>query len=135
MTVFTEQELKGWKLFNSLSLNCYQCHSGFNFTNYAFENNGLAKVYSDSGRALMTKKEDDLAKFKVPTLRNIEMTSPYMHDGSLSSLEEVIAHYASGGLRHKNQSTLIKGFKITKKEQAALLAFLSTLTELPLKQE
>lgn len=125
----TAQELKGWKLFNQPKLNCIQCHSGFNFTNYAFENNGLYKSYQDSGRALISKKPKDLAKFKVPSLRNILITYPYMHDGSMNSLDEVIAHYASGGKGHVSKSDLIQGFKINEDEKNALIAFLKTLTD------
>jgi len=125
----TEQEMQGWKLFNSEELNCSQCHSGYNFTNYAFENNGLYEDYQDSGRALITKQPEDLAKFKVPTLRNIALTYPYMHNGSVETLKEVIDHYASGGKGHTSQSHLVAGFEITPDEKEALLAFLQTLTE------
>ncbi len=126
---FTEQEMYGWELFNRTDLNCIQCHNGYNFTNYSFENNGLYKTYQDSGRALVTKKESDLAKFKVPSLRNIALTYPYMHNGSIYSLDEVIDHYASGGKRHDSKSDLIKGFVIGVDEKKALISFLRTLTE------
>ena len=125
----TQKEKTGWKLFQNSKLNCIQCHSGFNFTNYSFENNGLYTSYSDSGRALITGKKQDIAKFKVPSLRNIAITYPYMHDGSVKSLEEVIDHYSSGGKGHISQSTLIKGFTIQDNEKEALIAFLKTLTE------
>ncbi|MBL4710390.1 MAG: cytochrome-c peroxidase [Flavobacteriales bacterium] len=125
----TEHEMNGWKLFKTPELNCIKCHSGYNFTNYAFENNGLFEIYQDSGRALITNQPEDLAKFKVPTLRNIVLTYPYMHNGSFSSLELVIDHYASGGKKHRSQSNFIKGFEISKNEQSALIAFLETLTE------
>ena len=125
----TSEEKAGWKLFNSTKLKCIQCHNGYNFTNYSFENNGLYTSYSDSGRALMTGREEDVAKFKVPSLRNIAITFPYMHDGSFSSLEEVINHYSSGGKGHVSQSEFIKGFSITAEEKKALIAFLNTLTD------
>ena len=125
----TKQEMNGWALFKSSELNCIECHNGYNFTNYAFENNGLSEVYQDSGRALITNQIKDLAKFKVPTLRNIAITSPYMHDGAFTSLEAVIDHYASGGKKHSSQSSFIKGFDISKNERAELKAFLETLTE------
>ncbi len=125
----TAQEMKGWTLFNSPELNCIQCHNGYNFTNYSFQNNGLYTVYKDSGRAPITKEETDLAKFKVPTLRNITITHPYMHDGSFTSLEAVIEHYASGGKKHPSQSDLIKGFDLTAEDKKALIAFLETLTD------
>jgi cytochrome c peroxidase len=125
----TTEELKGWELFQSEELNCIQCHGGYNFTNYAFENNGLDKTYADSGRAGITKAAVDLAKFKVPTLRNIAITYPYMHDGSVESLDEVIVHYAKGGVGHVSQSSLIAGFHMSDIEKKSLLAFLNTLTE------
>jgi cytochrome c peroxidase len=125
----TDEEMTGWKLFNNSKLNCIQCHSGYNFTNFAFENNGLYKTYQDSGRALITKQPEDLAKFKVPSLRNIAITYPYMHNGSMNSLEEVIDHYSAGGKGHVSQSELIKGFEINPDEKKALIAFLKTLTE------
>lgn len=125
----TQEEKMGFELFKSAKLNCIQCHNGYNFTNYSFENNGLYASYLDAGRALQTKREEDLAKFKVPSLRNVSITYPYMHDGSLHSLEEVIDHYASGGKGHTSQSKLIKGFKLQAHEKKALLAFLKTLTD------
>lgn len=125
----TEQEKTGWKLFQSSELNCIQCHSGYNFTNYAFENNGLYLNYADSGRALITGLEEDLATFKVPSLRNVSITYPYMHDGTVNSLEAIIDHYASGGQDHPSKSAFIQGFDITPIEKKALIAFLKTLTE------
>jgi cytochrome c peroxidase len=125
----TPEEKAGWKLFNNSELNCIQCHGGYNFTNYAFENNGLYANPTDSGRALITELNDDIAKFKVPSLRNISITYPYMHDGTFQSLGDVIDHYASGGQNHVNQSELINGFQITAAEKKALIAFLKTLTE------
>ena len=125
----TQKEMEGWQLFKGTRLNCIQCHSDYNFTNYSFENNGLYATYADEGRALVTKRKEDIGKFKVPTLRNIAITYPYMHDGSLSSLEQVIDHYASGGKKHEYQSDFIKGFSISEREKEALLAFLGTLTD------
>jgi cytochrome c peroxidase len=125
----TPEEKAGWKLFNNSELNCIQCHGGYNFTNYTFENNGLYANPADSGRALITGLNDDIAKFKVPSLRNVSITYPYMHDGSVQSLAAIIDHYASGGQNYKTQSKLIRGFKITKEEKMALVAFLKTLTD------
>ncbi len=127
--ILLEAERNGLELFFSEKTNCSSCHSTSNFTNYAFENNGLYTTYQDSGRALITHSQEDLAKFKVPTLRNISVTYPYMHDGSIISLDEVITHYASGGKKHSSQSSLVSGFEITKQEQAALISFLYTLSE------
>ncbi len=122
-------ELRGMELFFSDSLACGSCHSGFNFTNYAFENNGLYSEYADEGRYRLTGLEEDRARFKVPTLRNIEITSPYMHDGSFNSLDEVIDHYATGGAGHPSKSELLQGFTITENQKKELIAFLESLTD------
>lgn len=120
---------RGKELFFSTKTNCSSCHSGFNFTNYSFENNGLHEVYAQLGRQRVTGKPEDNALFKVPTLRNIALTAPYMHDGSLATLEEVIEHYNSGGKQHKNKSDKIKPLSLTSQEKANLLAFLHSLTD------
>jgi len=121
-------ELRGKELFFSAKANCSLCHGDFNFTNYAFENNGLYKTYADSGRMRLTRNEQDRALFKVPSLRNVELTAPYMHDGSMETLEQVVAHYNSGGRFHKNNN-LIKPLDLTKQEQKDLVAFLKSLTD------
>lgn len=125
----TENEKKGWALFQSDRLQCTQCHKGFDFTDYSFQNNGMYQNYADSGRALFSGRKEDIGKFKVPSLRNVAITYPYMHNGSVGSLEEVIAHYASGGKQHPNQSEYIKGFELNEKEKKALIEFLQSLTE------
>jgi cytochrome c peroxidase len=121
--------LKGENLFFSDRTNCFSCHGGFNFTNYQFQNNGLYEKYSDIGRKRLTGNDEDLAKFKVPTLRNIALTAPFMHDGSLQNLEEVIEHYNSGGKNNAQKSELIKPLNLTDKEKKYLLAFLQSLTD------
>lgn len=121
--------LRGKKLFFSTKTNCLQCHSGFNFTNYAFENNGLYNVYADSGRMRLTRLESDRARFKVPTLRNIEVTGPYMHDGSFKTLKEVVHHYNTGGKSHPNKSILVKPLHLSETEEDDLVAFLQSLTD------
>jgi len=128
-TKFTNQEKKGMKLFYSHELNCSSCHNGFNFTNYGFKNNGLYSDYEDIGRMRFSKDSSDIALFKTPSLRNIEVTGPYMHDGSIATLKQVIAHYNSGGKNHKNKSKLIKPLGLNDKEVEALEAFLITLTD------
>jgi cytochrome c peroxidase len=125
----TDSELKGMQLFFSDSLNCSKCHEGFNFTHFSFENNGLYKEYKDQGRQRVTVRPQDEGKFKVPTLRNIQLTAPYMHDGSLSTLDTVIDHYAQGGKHHKNQSELIQGFTLSTQNKTDLINFLNTLTD------
>ncbi|HTN17496.1 MAG TPA: cytochrome c peroxidase [Chitinophagaceae bacterium] len=119
----------GKQLFFSERTGCSKCHGGFNFSNYAFENNGLYRQYADSGRMRLTRDESDRAKFKVPSLRNIAFTAPYMHDGSVGSLEAVVAHYNAGGAEHPNKSKLIRPLGLNKAEQAALVAFLNALSD------
>jgi cytochrome c peroxidase len=124
-----EEEKAGMSLFMSERLSCSECHGGFNLTNYAFENNGLYEDYQSLGRKRLTGLDEDLARFKVPTLRNLELTSPYMHDGSLEEIDDVIEHYNSGGKDHVNKSHLIKPLNLSEKEKGQLKAFLLTLTD------
>lgn len=128
--ILNESEIRGMNLFFSEKTNCSQCHSGFNFSNYEFMNNGLYEVYPDSGRKRLTNLASDLALFKVPSLRNVGITGPYMHDGSLKTLEQVLAHYNRGGTNHINKSNLIKPLNLSLEEQKDLVAFLNTLTDL-----
>ena len=125
----TEEEQKGMNLFFSDRTNCSDCHSGFNFTNYQFENNGLYETYNDPGRKRLTGLDSDLAKFKVPSLRNIDVTAPYMYDGSLPDLEAVINHYNSGGKQHPNKSEKIKALQLSQDEKKQIIAFLKSLTD------
>jgi len=124
-----EDEKAGMNLFYSEKTNCSGCHSDFNFTNYAFENNGLYAEYPDEGRKRLTGKPEDDALFKVPTLRNIALTAPYMHDGSIASLDAVIEHYNTGGQLHINKNNLIKPLNLTAVEKEQLLTFLRSLTD------
>jgi len=124
-----DQEKQGLQLFLSDKTNCSKCHTGFDFTNYAFENNGLYTVYADSGRFRVTGIETDRAKFKVPSLRNIELTAPYMHDGSKQTLESIVEHYNSGGVIHPNKSQFVKPLGLTQEEKDDLVAFLKSLTD------
>lgn len=125
----SESEQRGMALFFSDSLACSSCHGTFLFTNQQPENNGLYEQYTDSGRYILTGLQEDIGRFKTPTLRNVELTKPYMHDGSISSLEEVIAHYESGGMNHVNQSAILKGFTLTETERDELIEFLNSLTD------
>lgn len=119
----------GLRLFNSESLKCSQCHSGFNFTNYTFQNNGLYENDIDEGRKRLTGKEEDRSLFKVPSLRNVAITYPYMHDGSLQSLEAIVEHYSKGGNPNPHKSELIKRFTLSKQEKIDLVNFLKSLTD------
>ncbi len=125
----SDSQIRGMNLFNSERLNCSKCHGGFNFTNYAFENNGLALVYADNGRERLTGNQEDRALFKVPSLRNVELTAPYMHDGSIKTLEDVIDHYNSGGMDHPHKSQLIKALYLSAREKEDLINFLRSLTD------
>ncbi len=122
-----QNEIEGMKLFSSLY--CVKCHSAPYFTNFKPENNGLYKVSKDEGRFRVTGLQSDLAKFKTPSLRNVGLTAPYMHDGSLKTLEDVIAHYAKGGNNHINQSKEIKSLKLSEKDRKNLVLFLKALSD------
>lgn len=123
------EALQGKNLFESERLNCTACHSGFNFTNNHFENNGLYSQYTDRGRARITLDTTDNGKFRVPSLRNVTLTGPYMHDGSVSTLEEVINHYEKAGQNPTIlQSDKIKPFKLSAAEIQSLIAFFESLT-------
>ena len=120
---------RGWKIFSE-KLYCIQCHPAPYFTNFNAESNGLYADYSpDHGRFRIFHDTSDMGKFKVPSLRNIELTFPYMHDGSMNSLDEIIDHYMKGGEDHFNKSKIIKPFKLTSQERHDLKAFLNSLTD------
>ncbi|MEL7221354.1 MAG: cytochrome c peroxidase [Bacteroidota bacterium] len=121
--------LRGKALFFSERTQCSSCHSGFNFTDYRFANNGLYAQYSDEGRFRLTGNEQDMAVFKVPSLRNVGLTAPYMHDGSLATLADVVAHYNSGGEDHPNKSPLLQPLFLSAQEQNDLVTFLAHLTD------
>lgn len=125
----TPSQIRGLDLFKSSRTNCSGCHSDFNFRSESFENNGLYFDYPDSGRISVTFLPEDRAKFKIPTLRNVEVSGPYMHDGSFSTLREVVDHYAQGGQGHPNQSSLINGFSVSEQEKEDLVNFLMALTD------
>lgn len=122
-------ERRGMELFFSEKANCFACHGGFNFTNYAFANNGLYMVYEDDGLARVTGKEEDKHLFKVPSLRNAELTGPYMHDGSMQTLREVVEHYVSGGTSHPQKSEEIRPLMLSEREKQDLVNFLRSLTD------
>ncbi|WP_439584326.1 cytochrome-c peroxidase [Dyadobacter bucti] len=127
------QEKEGMSIFQK---NCSSCHQGELFTDYSFRNNGLTPVrINDLGRAAITGKEDDQYKFKVPSLRNVGLTAPYMHDGRYSTLQEVLDHYTE---KVQNLKTLDPkliqengktGIALLPSEKIALIAFLRTLSD------
>lgn len=126
---FNEQQKEGMKLFFGEKAGCAQCHSGFNFTDYSFASTGLYTHYYDKGRYYTTKSEHDIGIFKTPSLRNIAVTYPYMHDGAIASLMEVLEHYNKGGKDFVNKDKRIKPLNLTQAELQALEAFLKTLTD------
>ena len=128
---FTASELNGRALFYDGETRCNQCHLTENFYGPAAENNGLDLVYEDQGQAN--------GNFKIPSLRNITLTAPYMHDGRFATLEEVMGHYNSGIQQHAFLSDqLTEGFdtggtplqlELTAQEKADMIAFMATLTD------
>jgi cytochrome c peroxidase len=148
---------RGEELFFSERLECFHCHGGFNFsqttdhagksfTEIEFHNTGLYNLEGgypkeNSGIFEFTANPEDMGKFRAPSLRNIAVTAPYMHDGSVATLEAVIDHYAAGGRtirsgefkgigkNNPNKSSFVKGFRLTAREKQDLLNFLKSLTD------
>jgi cytochrome c peroxidase len=159
----TAEEILGMNLFFSERLECHHCHGGFNFTQATshekqpldrrpFHNTGLYNTrrnnvagqgYPDSDRGLaeVSMHAADDGRFRAPTLRNIAYSAPYMHDGSIATLEQVLAFYAAGGRnitsgshsgdgrQHAAKSAFVRGFELTASETAAVLAFLHSLSD------
>lgn len=158
-TAISDAAVRGMDLFFSERLECFHCHGGFNFTDstthendkvdrVGYHNTGLYNIdgngaYPSDNTGLydMTGQRRDIGRFKAPTLRNIEVTAPYMHDGSIATLEDVIAHYERGGRlledapysgdgrRSPFKSEFVRGFELTEQERSDLLAFLQALTD------
>lgn len=123
----TKTEMNGYQIFKT---NCSSCHQEPLMTNFSFKNNGLYLKYDDDGREKITLNVKDKAKFKVPSLRNVELTYPYMHDGSIANLENVIEHYSGNIQPHPSLALeLQKPFHFTEKEKKDLINFLKTLTD------
>jgi len=126
---FTEQEKNGYQLYKN---NCASCHSEPFFSNYNFENNGLPidQTLNDMGRYVITENENDKRKFKVPSLRNLSFTYPYMHDGRFMTLQEVINHYTSGIEYSETLSLQFnKSIELSSNEKVDLISFLLTLND------
>lgn len=150
---------RGQELFFSERMECFHCHAGFNFSQSVdhagvplrqaeFHNNGLYNIggtgdYPLNNRGLweFTQRPADMGRFRAPTLRNVELTAPYMHDGSIATLEEVLDHYSRGGRLIKEgplagdgakspfKSELIVGFSLTEQEKQDVIAFFQSLTD------
>jgi len=154
MDAMTESAWRGMRLFFSDRLSCSRCHAGFNFSgpvDYVgteefdrppgplFHNTGLydldgrgAYPAIDTGLRDVTGRRRDMGKFKAPTLRNVALTAPYMHDGSVATLEEALDHYARGGRAGgdgRARSPLLSGFTLTGDERRDLIEFLGSLTD------
>jgi cytochrome c peroxidase len=125
-TALDNAELRGRALFLGKA-GCADCHSGPNFTDERFHNTGVAGPAGDPGRFAVTGEEGDRGRFKTPTLREVARTAPYMHDGSIPSLEEVIDFYDRGGGEDPNLSPDIPPLRLGSGEKADLLAFLRAL--------
>lgn len=127
----TADEAEGLQLFNQ---KCADCHSGILFTDFSFRNNGL-ETTPDLGRYRVSVIDTDSFKFKVPSLRNIEKTSPYMHDGRFTTLDEVLNHYSAGVVNTTTtldailQSNTTLGIPLTDAEKNKIISFLKTLTD------
>jgi cytochrome c peroxidase len=141
-TTLTEEERRGLQLFmteydprrEQFGADCFHCHGGPLFQSQTFANNGLDSEFADIGRAKVTGKDSDEGKFAVPSLRNVALTAPYMHDGRFATLEEVVSHYVSGVKRSPTlDPNLAKhpgsGVPLSAEDQKALVAFLKTLTD------
>ena len=142
---FTESEQRGKVLFeteynpyfpNQSGADCMHCHSGANFENDQYMNNGLDTdaTITDKGREDATNNANDRAKFKVPSLRNVAVTAPYMHDGRFQTLEEVIDHYNSGIKQSATvdptvMNTQATGLFLTEQDKQDLINFMKTLTD------
>lgn len=130
------EEWAGYDLFKSLNgADCFHCHNGPLMRVKKFSNNGLDAVFTDLGRGAISGNSNDNGKFKVPTLRNIALTAPYMHDGRFATLDEVIEHYSSGIHHSPTIDPLIEfasqgGVQLDAQEKYLLKKFLLTLTDL-----
>lgn len=145
--VFTEDQWEGVQLFileggdpadglgGQWGADCFHCHGGsFNFfTDHELHNNGLDSIFSDVGAYAVTGNVLDMGRFKTPTLRNIEHTAPYMHDGRFNTLEEVMEHYNSGGHPSATIDPFMKyqqgGLQLTPQRKFQLIEFLKTLSD------
>lgn len=131
----TAEEWAGYDLFKSLNgADCFHCHNGPLMQIEKYSNNGLDASPIDFGRENVTKSPSDRGKFKVPTLRNIALTAPYMHDGRFATLDEVIEHYSTGIHQSPTIDPLIEyafqgGVQLDAQQKTLLKAFLNTLTD------
>lgn len=128
-TAMTPDQVRGMTVFFEKA-KCDRCHEGANFTLNMFANLGVGtdKPQPDEGRFAVTKNPAHWGQFKTPTLREIEKTAPYMHDGSLKTLEEVVEYYNKGGIPNKNLDANMKPLNLTDQEKKDLVAFMKALS-------
>ncbi len=124
----SESAKNGFTLFEGKA-RCVICHSGYNFTNNNFHNLGVKDVKPDEGRFSVTKVQMNFGAFKTPTLRNVTLTGPYMHNGMYKTLEEVVDHYDRGGDDKANLDPLMKPLGLNAQEKKDLVEFMKSLTD------
>jgi len=122
-------ENRGKDLFMSSRTNCSSCHNGFLYTSHEFANNGIYESYTDLGRMRFTNRVEDKNIFKIPSLRNVGVTAPYMHNGGVITLREVIESYNRGGNAHPHRDVRIRPLGLTANERTDIEAFLMSLTD------
>lgn len=129
-SAMTEEQIRGMKVFMERKVGCANCHSGFNFSDDKFNNIGVGmdEPNPDLGRYVITHEEKDWGGFKTPTLRESEHTAPYMHNGSLATLEDVIDYYDKGGTPNKNLHPLMKPLHLSAEDKQALVSFMKALS-------
>ncbi len=130
---FTDPQYNGWEIFFTEKGDCFHCHGGILFTDNLFHNNAL-DANPEPGYGAISGNPEDHGKFKTPTLRNIALTAPYMHDGRYATLEEVIDFYSEGLNDSETVDPLMKqihrgGIQLSDREKGDLLAFLKSLTD------
>ena len=126
-SALTPSQLRGFTLFKNDS--CMSCHSGVNFSDNAYHSTGLVPFYSDDGREDVSFNGEDNGKFRTPTLRNVALTAPYEHDGSMKTLLQVIDHYNKGGEHNSTQDPRIKPLNLSSSQEQDIINFLNSLTD------
>jgi cytochrome c peroxidase len=128
VTALTPEQVHGLWLYESKA-GCWRCHAGANFTDERFHNTGVGwgKQPADLGRHRVTGRDEDRGKFKTPTLRGVALTAPYMHDGSLATLREVVEFYNRGGGTNPHRDALLAPLGLSPEEVQDLVAFLQAL--------
>jgi cytochrome c peroxidase len=129
-TALDASAIRGYNLFtNENKTNCLSCHNGANFTDNQFHSNGISKTTKNLGRADRTGNSVDIGKFRTASLRNAAVSFPYMHDGSIATLKDVIERYRKGGDGRANQDPRIRPLDLTDAEVDDIIAFIKSLTD------